>query len=140
MNTARWEVRGWMKYAALDDYENGESIDSEDGQITSGSEFFSDPDLAHLVSSLMAFAGVDDPSAVILNSCGEAGRIDIQSMETEDGVPAVLHELESWKRGELRLWSVTYSFYAEWVTHETRALPKIDGYEVEDAEEDSAKA
>jgi len=63
------------------------------------------------------------------NCCGDAGRVDIQTLETDDSQSPSKAELEAWKAGKLRLWACTYTFHVQEVTRKTAQLTE-NGAEV----------
>lgn len=72
-------VNGWIKYTDLDNYKQG-CIKSLGGCC--GHDSFSASNIIDLLDKLKDFCGHDD---VLLNSCEEIGRIDIQGLENKDG-------------------------------------------------------
>ena len=98
-------VNGWIKLIDQDDYEKG-CI----GQTTmfDGRDTFESDDLNALIDKLKEFSGHDD---ILLNSCDEIGRIDIQGLEDTYSCPPTNSEIEQWKKGEKILYAVTYTFY-----------------------------
>lgn len=125
------EVNGWLKLAEEDNWENG-----CDGSATqfSGSDRFTAETLPELLDRLKGFSGGED-SGVLLNSCGEEGRIDIQVYENAEGIPASQSEMDRFKKGECRVWLATYSFYVEEVSRQSVRLEDDrfdnDGYFME---------
>ena len=78
-----------------------------------------------LVKKINDFIGNDDLGAVELDACDEAGRIDVQMLETDDGTAPTERQIERWKAGELRLWLADYSFYVEAVERRTVELAPL---------------
>ena len=113
--TTRYEVNGWLKLTEEDSYEHG-CLPSSGTQF-SGGDSWHGATVETVVDQLRAFvpfrAGQD---AIDRDACDETGRIDICGLETNDGNEPTEAEIEAWKRGEVRLWSVTYSFRLEEVT------------------------
>lgn len=53
---------------------------------------------------------------ILINPCefdDEKNRIDVQFLERKSGIIADKTNIEEWKKGNTRLWLVTYSFYFE---------------------------
>ncbi len=119
-----YEVKGWLKFADEDVYSKG-CIPG--GSAFSGMDRFESNTVEELLQELMDFCGQSNKENVLLNSCGEDGRIDIQGLEDGDGTIASAPEIVKWKRGKQRLWAVTYIFRVEYVTRETRRL-QAEGY------------
>ena len=104
--TIVYAVEGLTKFSAEDVYNEGEIPGTE--TVFSVDSTFKGSTPGEVVDKLIDFVGADDES-VIRNSCDEMGRIDITVMETESGWPATNSQIESWKAGTMRLWSVCYS-------------------------------
>ena len=117
---AQYEARGWIKHAEEDIYACGCQPDT--GSIFDGSDRFQAATIPELIESLMSFTGCNDRESVLLNSCDEPGRVDIQTMETEEGYPATESDIATWKQGHKRLWLATYTFHVEKVTRETVSI------------------
>ena len=116
MKNIRYEARGWSKFSEVDKYNEG----CDPGTTTgcSGSDLFSAETLPELIKKCAEFCGARDNCDVLLNSCEELGRVDIQVMETDDGQTAWSGQIEQWKRGEIRLWASCYTFQIELVASE----------------------
>ena len=66
-----------------------------------------------LIENIKDFFGVDD-EALLLNSCDDIGRIDVQLLENEAGEKASEWEIKDWKnKGCVQLYACTYSFIVE---------------------------
>ena len=109
-----YEVNGWFKFAEVDDYEHG--CDPDTATSWAGDDRFSGQTIDEVLQSLRDFVCVPDDYEVLLDSCEEDGRVDIQVLETEESYPATERQIEAWKKGELKLWHSTYSFEIEEVT------------------------
>ena len=111
MKTAYYEIDGGIKFAEEDDYKRGCLPDTaQDSDIRVS---FRADTLPELLAKLMGFHGIDEADkhgAVVLNACDEPGRIDISKMEDGDGNEATTAQLEAFKRGKCRLWSVIYTY------------------------------
>lgn len=121
-----FEVKGWLKVSTEDHYEDGCEIG---GDCYYGGGVFVGQTIDELIAKLMEFAGVSDKDAVIVNACGEAGRVDIQVMENFDGHCASERELERFRVGETRLWLADYTFYVERVIRKVYTIPADLDYE-----------
>jgi len=119
------EVNGWFKDTEQDNYENG-CIGN--GFSHSGNDRFVAKTESELIQKLMDFVGVSDKDCVSVNSCGDAGRIDICRTENDDSYEPTARELERFKNGEIDLWYSTYIFHAEKVTRKTFTFSKNCGY------------
>jgi len=119
------EVNGWFKDAEQDNYEQG-CIGK--GFSVSGNDRFVANTEAELIQKLMDFVGVSDKDCVSVNSCGDAGRIDICRTENNDSYEPSSRELERFKDGEIDLWYSTYIFRAEKVNRKTFTFSKNLGY------------
>lgn len=113
------EVNGWSKMSEEDNWENGCSLDAT---FFSGNDRFAAETQDELIQKLMDFSGADDRENVLINSCDDLGRIDIQVYENEYAYPASKAEMERFKLNDARIWLSTYSFYAEWVTRKVAVL------------------
>jgi hypothetical protein len=82
---------------------------------------FKSDTLASLIEQLKSFTGHDD---ILLNSCDEQGRIDIQGMEDIDGCTASERDIELWKQDKLTLYCVTYTCYV----YKAELSASIEGY------------
>lgn len=97
-------VRGFIKSIELDNYENGCT-----GEYSSysGKDIFQAETIRDLIEQLKNFTGHDD---ILINSCEEDGRIDIQGMEDGNSMVASDCQLEAWRAGTIDLYSVCYTF------------------------------
>lgn len=117
----QYEVNGWTKLAEEDSYTEG--CLTETAQMFDGNDRFTAPTEKEIIKKLQEFCCVDENEGnTILNSCDEPGRIDIQAMETGEGYRATPNQIEQWKKGEMRLWAVTYSFQVELVERKQVSL------------------
>ena len=113
MKTGKYEISGWTKFAEEDNFEKG---CIGDAQYNDGQDRFCSNTLQGVIDLANRFTGNDDKENILLNSCDEIGRLDVQVMEDENGTPAGKMQTESWKQGKTRLWLVCYTFYVEEVT------------------------
>jgi hypothetical protein len=114
-----YQARGWMKFAEVDDWEQG--CLRQGGTCTEGNDTFRAPTIGALVEKLRLFCDAD-AEGVLLDSCDELGRVDIQKMENADGLTPTDAEEVAWKMGELKLWAATYTFRVEKISAETVTL------------------
>lgn len=113
-----YETSGWMKLAEEDSYEHG-CIGKT--QYNSGTDEFSAYTIPELLKKIQRHFCIED-NGVLLDSCEEDGRLDLQCMENDDGMTASPSDMIEWRQGKLRLWAVTYTVTVERVTRETVAL------------------
>ena len=88
-------VNGLLKFAEEDSYQSGcvaGTAVSYHINIT-----FTGKTLAALLENLKIFTGCDD---ILINSCDEQGRIDLQGY------------MQLWRDGKKKLYAVTYTAYA----------------------------
>lgn len=116
MSKTYFQIDGFNKLSEQDDFEKG-------CLPKTGSSFWVDytlqsPDLKTLIDKAKEFLGIDDDKNVLLNSCEEMGRIDFHVMETAAGYAANSADMENWKRGNLRLWSCTYTAQVSLITEQ----------------------
>jgi hypothetical protein len=89
---------------------------------------FEAPSLDELITLLKEHFEVSH-GAILLDSCDEAGRIDIQRMENGDGDLPSENELERWKRGEIKMWAATYTYTVEVVDRKVVRLETMQKFE-----------
>jgi len=107
-SVAYYCAQGWLKFAEEDVFRSGCQPGSE--LVTGGPDGFKGETADDVIAECMRFAGTTDPKSVLLDSCDEIGRLDIQVMENEDGTPAGPYELRQWRLGRGRLWLCVYTF------------------------------
>jgi len=110
-----YEVDGWMKDAEVDMFEEG--CQPGTGACVCGSERFAADTVAGLIDKLVEFCDVEK-SAVSLDACDDPGRVDIQALETAEGVTAGPMDIQRWKQGTAKLWLASYMFTIQKVTRE----------------------
>lgn len=118
MKKQAYEVNGWRKFTEEDSYKHG---CIGDAHYDGGKDTFTADTVPELVEKCRAFCG-GTVDGVLLDSCDEDGRLDIQVTEDDDATPASESQIEAWKRGELRLLAACYTFTVELVTRETVQL------------------
>lgn len=117
--TKMLEVNGWFKIAEEDNWEEGCRLEYTS---YSGTERFTAKTQDDLIQKLMGFVGTDDRETVLVNSCEELGRIDIQVYEDSEGCPATEFKMEQFKKGNFRIWIATYIFHVEEVERNVAQL------------------
>lgn len=118
-----YEVNGYLKFWEEDVYSDG--CQSDTGSDYYSPDRFSDDSLENLLTTLLEFCGTDEKENGMLDSCDEAGRFDICTLEDEQGVIASKNEIIEWKEGRQRLYAATYTFHIEKVTREKVSLQDI---------------
>jgi len=114
----QYETTGFFKTAEIDDYENGCQFEGGSSSEDNHTRFAADT-MEGVIEKLRDFVGSDSLDDVLHDSCDEIGRVDIQIMETDEGITADKHDLAAWKAGEQRLWLACYTFNVEKVIRET---------------------
>ena len=102
-----YQITGFNKFAEQDIYNDGCQPDTAQSFFVD--HLIQQTSLDDLIKKAMNFLGIDDAKNVMLNSCEEQGRIDLQVYETDDGYPANDVDKANWKAGNKRLWLVCYS-------------------------------
>ena len=116
-----YEACGGLKHFEEDTYEDGCNPDTG-GSSCVDIDFKSDS-IGGLLKKIKEYFDVDNDS-LLLNSCEEVGRIDIQVLENAEGYKALKSDIECWKDGDKILWSACYSFCVKCVTREEVDLNK----------------
>ena len=98
-----------------DIWEEGCQPNSQNKSNELGYEMKADS-LPLLIEKLMNATGAYDKEDVLLDSCDEKGRIDIQVLKTFDDNSPSIRQIANWKEGTQRLWLVTYIFRIEETT------------------------
>lgn len=57
-----------------------------------------------------------DAENILINSCDENGRVDIQVYENAEGYQATGDALKEWKNAKIKLWLCTYTGYIKKLT------------------------
>lgn len=76
-----------------------------------------------IINQIKNYFDVDD-DYLLLDSCEENGRIDIQLHENENGDKASDNEIKQWINGKLSLWLCTYTYRILKITEEEVILTK----------------
>lgn len=121
MNTY-YQANGWIKFYEEDVYQEG--CLPHTGGIMDGKELFRSETIDGLLNEFLLFTGANRED-IQLNSCDEAGRVDIFVMEDDNGSMATRGQINQWKEGKIRLWNSIYSFQVERITAETVNLEEI---------------
>ena len=114
-----YEAKATLKTSEEDVYETGCKLDT--------SNMFR-VDLCHKADSLedlleivkqFHMVGEED---LLLDSCDEEGRLDVQVLEDAQGCTACRTEIQDWEQGLIRLWLAQYFYEVEKVTREVVQL------------------
>ena len=97
-------VNGLLKFAEEDRYQSGCVVGTAFSACINAT--FTGETLAALLEDLKIFTGCDD---ILINSCDEQGRVELQGYETADGSTASASDMQLWKDGKIKLYSVTYT-------------------------------
>lgn len=100
-------VNKLFKLSEEDSYRDGCLPESASNSIIDIT--FTNNTLTGLLEELKSFTGCDD---ILLNSCDEVGRVDLQGYETLKGDKATDNDYTLWKTADKRLLHVTYTAYA----------------------------
>lgn len=94
----------------LDNWENGCTGEyfASSWEIT-----FTADNQGELIQKMLVYFRIQDRSHLSLNSCDEAGRIDVtfNTLNKFDTCPIDNDELERFKRGEISAYLTTFTFY-----------------------------
>jgi hypothetical protein len=106
----KYITRGLFKFAAEDDFEQGE---------LPGTEFSSEIDYDfvgstadEVINKIAEFLDVDE-DAIERNACDEDGRVDFSKLEDADSASLSKSEMELWEKGQLKAWAAFYTAYVE---------------------------
>lgn len=119
----QYEVKGFLKHFEEDSFSEG-CLPHTGGMTSDSTLHWAAADIPGLIEQLRVFTGADK-EGVLLDSCGEAGRVDCLLLEDAEGTPASQSQVDRWKQGDLKLYAVTYSFNIERVTRETVSLKGV---------------
>ncbi len=115
---------GFLVMSEVDDFENG--CDPDSTQMREDDSRFVGKNEVELLDKIREYLGVEK-DAILLNSCGENGRIDIQRMEDSEGCQADKNDITQWKKGKRTLYAVTYTTQVEKVS--PFKFADVEGYE-----------
>jgi hypothetical protein len=104
------KTTGFLKNVEVDDFENG--CDPDTSETSFDDTRFLGENEQDIINKIKEYYQVDD-DALILNSCGESGRIDIQRMENAGGCQASKKEIEEWEKGKKTLYAAYISTNVE---------------------------
>ena len=104
----KYIAMGWIRHTEEDIYNDG--CQPQTSATSGGHDTFNAPTLDALIKQCAAFEGQQDLKNCLLDSCEEAGRLDVQVYEDAEGVAADERDFERWKEGKQKLWLVTYTF------------------------------
>lgn len=110
-------VQGYMAIAELDNFENGCHGKSQTEFVKASDWECKADTLKELVQKLTSeFNGEND--CVMLNSCEELGRIDLQVYQRQafDNAKPSAKTLENWKAGKIDIYLTDYIFNVQQVT------------------------
>ena len=97
-------VNGLLKFSEEDSYQNGCVAGTAVSDCINTT--FTGKTLAALLEDLKIFTGCDD---ILINSCDEQGRVDLQGYETADCETASETDMQLWRDGKKKLYAVTYT-------------------------------
>ena len=105
------KIQGFLKLSEEDSYDEG--CDPKTCQMYEDTHVnFQAETEVELLAKVKEFFSVED-NAIVVNSCGDAGRIDIQTMEDGEGNNPSKADMSAWKRGKKTLYACIYSLNAE---------------------------
>lgn len=110
-------VRGYMAFAEQDNFENG-CFGPGKHEFVSGNDWtLSRETLAELIADLCDEFKAE-PDEVLLNSCDEMGRLDLQVQQRQPFMRSKLAQstIDKFKTGKIDLWSTNYIFQIELVS------------------------
>jgi hypothetical protein len=118
--SAQFEINGGLVWGEEDIFEHGCQPDSSYSydiplRLTA-------PSIPELIAKLNSHIGPFDDDAVLLDSCDEDGRLDVQVYVTDENITASAGDIEGWREGKQRLWLATYFFSVELVERKTVPL------------------
>ncbi len=123
-------IHGYVKMIEKDDWENGCDPDSTQTFFVDQFEISSSDEDGIIKAIKIEFDAED--GGLLLNSCGEAGRVDVQLMEDEDGNKATKRDMDLFKLNQKQLWLATYTMYVQKVVG--FQFSKREGFVVEEIE------
>lgn len=105
----KFAAMGWYKHAEIDDWQNG-CLPESRTMFEGRHDTFSAATIEELIEQCAKFVDQLDLTNCRLDSCDEAGWLDVQVHETDEGVAASDEELKERKEGKKRIWLATYTF------------------------------
>ena len=117
MTRTYYKIKNFIRVSDEDIYSSGCTLDNSSAAWVEyeGRE----EKLDNLIKGVIDFLSIHNAECVLINSCGENGRIDFQVYETMRGKSATRRDMNLWKEGKLRLWLCTYSCNVTRITEET---------------------
>jgi len=106
--------KAW-KFTEEDSYQSG--CDPHTSQSMLVDIEFSGESTKNVLDQIKDYYSVDD-GELLLNSCDELGRVDVQVLETEDSNKASKNDIVLWKGGKKKLWNSIYTYHIQKVTTE----------------------
>ena len=103
----RYHIRGFHVHSEVDNYEQGCLPDT--GTMYEDDRSIHGDTQKELLDELQNLLGISNTDEIQLNACEEAGRVDIQILECEDGTRPNSIEKEKWTQGKLILRLTTYT-------------------------------
>lgn len=113
----KYQIKDLLKLAEVDSYNDG--CDPDTTSMSEISVSFTGKTAIEVIGKAADFLGIETSgpdNGTEVNVCGEKGRVDFQGMECEDGSKPSASEIVAWKKGNLKLWAVTYTAMVEKVT------------------------
>ena len=104
--TTKYQIKGLLKFAELDNYENGCDPDTSTTQYIELT--FVGDTAEQAIQECAKFFGISE-EGIERNACDEDGRVDFARTETEDTDEPSKAELKSFERGEIDLYYCVYS-------------------------------
>lgn len=108
--SAKYQIIGLLKFAELDNFENG--CDPDKGTSQYIELTFTGKTAEAAIQAAAEFLGIKE-DGIERNACDEDGRVDFARTENEDTDEPTAAELEAWKRGEIDLYYCVYSGIVE---------------------------
>lgn len=114
-----YRVSSIIKHSEEDIYKDG-CQGQESGNTWSEKPCMQAETVEEIIQRCIDFAELDKqtPDNPAYNACEEDGRLDIQVYEDAEGNTLTEKDIKAWKKGKIKAWLATYSFYIEKATHE----------------------
>lgn len=95
-----------------DDFENGEIGKYQDSYVDHN---LTATDSNEMIGKIKSVIGCNY-GEMDINACEEIGRVDCSIMETSEGYRPTSKQMDSWRNGDMILYSCTYTFHVEEVS------------------------